>query len=185
VSATRGERELVAHAASYLISSPMKAFLLYRNFEDLPIFMHHLESVTKLSDKRYRWIALGPSEQKSAGTQKSSTSAKANSSPGALCRTPTQRRGFGAIQRSSKQSGTILTSTFHYDIPAGKLGASLLKLLGKTRALKMQQDLRRFQRRWSDGEIPQPKANRMVPLSRNRGLEDRQSRMSQCGATLE
>src|ERR1700720_1784670 len=56
----QGERELVAHGSVLLNASPMKAYLLYRNFEDLPIFMRHLETVTKLGDKRYRWIALGP-----------------------------------------------------------------------------------------------------------------------------
>jgi len=41
-------------------SSPEALYRFWRNFENLPRFMSHLQSVTILDDKRSHWVAKGP-----------------------------------------------------------------------------------------------------------------------------
>ena len=151
----QGERELVAHASVLLNSSPMKAYLLYRNFEDLPLFMRHLETVTKLGDKRYRWIALGPRGAEINWDLEIVDEREADFiSWRTLPNSELSAEGSIRFQEAPGKRGTILTMTFQYDIPAGKLGGSLVKLLGKNASFKMQQDLRRFKALVETGEIP-------------------------------
>jgi uncharacterized membrane protein len=162
----QGERELLAHAGVLLNSSPMKAFMLYRNFEDLPIFMHHLESVTKLTDERYQWIALGP-----LGTEIKWDTEIVDEREGEFISWHTlpgsdfTAEGSVQFKEAPGNRGTILTSTFHYDIPAGRLGTSLLKLLGKNASFKMQQDLRRFKALVETGEMPTTEGQSHGPRS--------------------
>lgn len=151
----QGERELVAHGSVLLNSSPMKAYLLYRNFEDLPLFMRHLETVTKLGDKRYRWIALGP-----LGMEIKWDLEIVDEREGdfiawrTLPNSEFSAEGSIRFQEAPGKRGTILNATFQYDAPAGRLGASLIKVLGKNAGFKMQQDLRRFKALVETGEIP-------------------------------
>src|ERR1051326_995208 len=52
--------QLVASSTMQINCSPQQAFEFWRNFENLPLFMHHLDSVSILGDRRSRWVAAGP-----------------------------------------------------------------------------------------------------------------------------
>ncbi len=41
-------------------ASPQDAFRLWRDLENAPRFMNHIESVTMLDERRSRWTAVGP-----------------------------------------------------------------------------------------------------------------------------
>jgi uncharacterized membrane protein len=61
LGATRKPHSQEATSTSILINcSPQEAYRFWRDFENLPRFMNRLESVTKLDDRRSRWVALGP-----------------------------------------------------------------------------------------------------------------------------
>src|SRR5262249_5978269 len=49
----------VEHTVSVL-RSPEELYRFWRNFENLPRFMHYLESVQVTGDKRSHWVAKGP-----------------------------------------------------------------------------------------------------------------------------
>ena len=53
-------RELIARSSILLNCTPEQAYQFWSNFENLPLFMRHLESVTRLGESRSRWIAIGP-----------------------------------------------------------------------------------------------------------------------------
>ncbi len=55
-----GPRELMARSSMQINCSPQEAFQFWRNFENLPRFMRHLETVTVDGSRRSRWIAFGP-----------------------------------------------------------------------------------------------------------------------------
>ena len=50
------------HASmAYTIMRPaQELFDYWRNFENLPRFMYHLEAVNKLDERRSHWVAKGP-----------------------------------------------------------------------------------------------------------------------------
>src|SRR6266545_3928688 len=48
---------------SYTIArSPQELYNFWKNFENLPRFMRHLESVRKIDEKRSHWTAVGPAD---------------------------------------------------------------------------------------------------------------------------
>src|SRR5947208_5932189 len=49
-----------AEASFALNCPPEQAYRLWRNFETLPLFMRHLDSVKVSSDRRSHWTARGP-----------------------------------------------------------------------------------------------------------------------------
>jgi uncharacterized membrane protein len=60
-SRVKGEsHEPVAYSTVLLNCSPDEAYRFWRNFENLPSFMHHLESVQQTGERRSKWIAIGP-----------------------------------------------------------------------------------------------------------------------------
>jgi uncharacterized membrane protein len=144
---------VIAYFGSRAASSD--AYQRYRNLEDLPKFMHHLKSVTKIGEGQYRWVALGP-----MGTpiqwdaeiieDREGEFISWRSLPGS------ELTAAGAVrfQTAPNGRGTMITATTHFDHPAGKLGVAVAKLFGKDPSFLMQQDLRRFKALIEAGEIP-------------------------------
>ena len=54
------QRELIARSSILLNCTPDEAYQFWSKFENLPLFMRHLESVTLLEENRSRWTAIGP-----------------------------------------------------------------------------------------------------------------------------
>ena len=181
--------ESVARGTVLLNCSPEEAYSRYRNFEDLPTFMHHLESVTKIGDRQYRWVARGPFEipvqwDAEVVDEKTGESISWHSTPDS----PITMEGSVRFSTSPANRGTVLTSITRFDHPASNLARTFAKLLGKDPSFLMQQDLRRFKSLIETGEIPttegQPHGPRSVvdkaikSMDRD-GPKRRESKMSE------
>src|SRR3954454_23222465 len=57
---SQDQRNFTARSSVTVNTSPEQAFRFWRNFENFPLFMHHLETVSNTSERGSRWIALGP-----------------------------------------------------------------------------------------------------------------------------
>lgn len=126
----------------------------WRNFENLPRVMGHLESVTKLSGDRSRWTAKGP-----AGTEitweaetlvdRENELISWRSIEGATV--PNE----GTVRFRSIDGGqrTEVKVSLTYHPPGGKLGAAVAKLFGEEPAQQIREDLRRFKRDMESGTI--------------------------------
>jgi hypothetical protein len=55
-------REIHAQTSFAINCPPERAYQFWRNFENLPKFMHHLQSVENIEGGRFEWTALGPME---------------------------------------------------------------------------------------------------------------------------
>jgi uncharacterized membrane protein len=138
------------------INAPaQQVYAFWRNFENLPRFMHNLESVTVHDDKRSRWVAKGP-----AGSKVDWEAEIINEIPNELI-------GWRSIEGSRVDNagsvhftpapgnrGTEVKVVLRYDPPAGVVGATVSKLLGEDPAMNVQEDLRRLKRLIETGEIP-------------------------------
>ncbi len=119
-------------------------FRFWRRLENLPRFMHHLESVTVNPDGTSRWVVKGPAgipvtwdarvinevEDSVIGWQ---------SLEGAMVATA----GSVNFARSGSDSTTVRVR-FQYDPPAGKLGARVAEFLGEDPAATVREDLDRL-----------------------------------------
>ena len=134
---------------------PQELYRFWRNFENLPRFMDHLESVTVLDENRSHWVAKAP-----AGTRVEWDATIHNeieneliawrSLPGA------DVNNAGSVHFTPLQNGewTEVRVVLSYEPPAGKLGAAVAKLLGEEPSKQVEDDLRRFKQVMEAAEVP-------------------------------
>ncbi len=160
------QEEFIARASVLLNCPPEEAFRRYRNLEDLPKFMFHLKSVTKIGERQYRWIALGPvgipiQWDAEIVDERENEFISWRSLPDSGL----TAAGSVRFEKAANGRGTTLTAITHFDHPAGKLGYAISKLFGKDPNFLMQQDLRRFKALIEAGEIPTTEGQTHGPRS--------------------
>jgi uncharacterized membrane protein len=147
--------EAVARGSVLVNTSPQEAYRFWRNFENLPRFMRHLDSVQVTGDKQSRWVAIGPmgthiSWNAEITNERENELIAWRSLPGSDLTVD----GLVEFKAAPVDRGTLISSAVRYMPPAGQLGATAAKLLGKDPSFLMQQDLRRFKALIETGEIP-------------------------------
>jgi uncharacterized membrane protein len=152
-SVRRGEGVKVEK--SITVNRPTEeVYRFWRNFENLPRFMDHLESVMVLDETRSHWVAKAP-----AGTKVEWDASIHNeiedeliawrSLPGA------DVNNAGSVHFTPTEDGsTEVVVVLSYEPPAGKLGAAVAKLLGEEPSKQVEDDLRRFKQVMEASEVP-------------------------------
>ena len=140
---------------SVTINRPVEElYRFWRNLENLPKFMQHLESVERVTDTLSRWRAKGP-----AGSTVEWNAEIINE-------VPNQVIGWKSIEGSDVVSagsvhfdsdgagrGTRVRVRLQYSPPGGKVGATIAWLFGRDAATEIREDLRRFKQLIETGEI--------------------------------
>jgi uncharacterized membrane protein len=140
---------------SVTINRPvLEVYRFWRNFENLPRFMDHLEAVTVIDDTRSHWVAKGP-----AGTRAEWDAVIHNeiqdeliawrSLPGSEI----NNAGSVRFTPSSDGTGTEVRVVLSYEPPAGKVGVAFAKLLGEEPSKQVAEDLRRLKQVMDSGEV--------------------------------
>jgi uncharacterized membrane protein len=140
---------------SVVVNRPVhELYRFWRNFENLPRFMDHLESVRVIDETRSHWVAKGP-----AGTKVDWDAVIHNeieneliawrSLPGA----DVNNAGSVHFNEAAGGGGTEVRVILSYEPPAGKVGAAVAKLLGEDPSKQLEDDLRRF-KQVMEAEIP-------------------------------
>ncbi|MDQ3893507.1 MAG: SRPBCC family protein [Actinomycetota bacterium] len=136
-----------------------EVYRFWRDFDKLPGFMTHLESVQVTGDRRSRWRAKGP-----AGRSVEWDAEIVTDRPGELIAWRSLPGGdietSGSVRFSSApgRRGTEVTVELTYSPPAGSAGATIAKLLGEEPATQAADDLRRFKQVIETGEIVRSEA---------------------------
>ncbi len=124
--------------------SPEELYNFWRNFENLPKFMNHLEAVKNLDGNRSHWKAkapLGYSVEWDAET----TSDQKNEKIGWRSLEGADIPNSGVVEfNPTTNRGTEVKVSLTYEAPAGKLGALAAKLFGEAPSQQVEEDLRRF-----------------------------------------
>jgi uncharacterized membrane protein len=129
-----------------------EVYRFWRNLENLPRFMDHLESVTMLDSDRSHWIAKGP-----AGTRVEWDAVIHNEIPNALLAwrslEGSEVDNAGSVHfRPTETGDTEVRVVLRYDPPAGRLGAAVAKLFGEEPSRQVAEDLRRLKQVVEAGE---------------------------------
>jgi uncharacterized membrane protein len=142
--------------SSVIIDAPItEVFRFWRNFENLPVFMHHLDTVTDLGNGRSEWVAIGP-----LGTRVHWTAEIVNEREGELIAwrsiagSEINVDGFVSFSKAPGNLGTLVESMLTFRPPAGAAGRIAAKLMGKDPNFMMRNDLRRLKALLEAGEIP-------------------------------
>ena len=129
----------------------------WRDFENLPRFMDHLESVrVEAADRgRSHWVARGPLGRNvewdaDVIEERENELLVWKSLPGSSV----ESMGRVEFVDAPGARGTIVHVSMQYNPPAGSLGAAFAKLFGKEPGTQVKEDLRHFKQIMETGEIP-------------------------------
>jgi uncharacterized membrane protein len=129
-------------------------YQFWRDFERLPHFMRHLESVHNSGGNRSHWVAKGPMGMHvewdaEIYTEKPDEMIAWRSLEGA----DVDNTGSIHFRPAPAGRGTEMHVVLKYDPPAGKAGALIAKLFGKDPEGLIREDLYRFKQLMEAGEI--------------------------------
>ena len=133
--------------------SPEELYSFWRNFENLPRFMNHLESVKVEGANRSHWVAKGP-----AGTSVEWDAEVYNEKENEMIAwrslegSEVDNAGSVHFEPATGGRGTVVRVVLKYDPPAGKLGALVARLFGESPSQQIDEDLRRFKQLMEAGE---------------------------------
>lgn len=133
---------------------PSEVYAFWRDFENLPRFMRHLESVTVLGDGRSHWVAKAPAGQSvewDAEVTEDRTDERISwrSLPGASV----YNAGTVTFMPAPGDRGTEVRVELEYDPPFGKLGSKVAMLFREEPGQQVHDDLRHFKQVMELGEI--------------------------------
>jgi uncharacterized membrane protein len=132
---------------------PSELYAFWRNLENLPRFMAHLESVRTDGDRstwQARSIAGSTIEWQAEITQDCLDESIAWRS---LPNSTISNRGIVRFVQAPGGRGTQLTVELKYDVPGGKYAAAIAKLFGAEPGQEIESDLRRLKQILETGEV--------------------------------
>jgi uncharacterized membrane protein len=146
---------MVRVSKSVTIKRPPEAvYEFWRQLENLPRFMYHLQEVRSTGNGRSHWIARAP-----AGQQVEWDAEIVDERPGelivwrALPGSDIQHQGSVHFRPAPADRGTEVEVALQYDAPAGKAGALIATLFGEEPTQQIRDDLRRFKQVMETGEV--------------------------------
>lgn len=134
---------------------PEELYRYWRNFQNLPRFMKHLESVENIDSRRSHWTAKAP-----AGQTVEWNAEIINERENELIAwrstddSDVENAGSVNFQPAPGGRGTEVKVTILYNLPGGVIGSRAAKLFGEEPSIQIEDDLRRFKRLMEAGEIP-------------------------------
>jgi uncharacterized membrane protein len=154
-AALAGSRGFHVHESIRLEKPLDEAYRFWRNFENLPRFMTHLERVVDLGNGRSRWTAKAPAgmtvewnaeiinevENKVIGWR-------------SLPDSDVVTAGSVNFDRARGGRSTQITVHLQYAPPGGRIGKAVAELFGDEPGQAIREDLRRLKWLLEAGEIP-------------------------------
>jgi uncharacterized membrane protein len=135
-------------------SSPDELYRFWRNFQNLPRIMNHLESVRDIGGNRSHWVAKAP-----AGTTVEWDAEIYNEKENELIawrsleNADVDNAGSVHFEPAPGGRGTVVRVSLKYDPPGGFLGATVARLFGENPEQQIEEDLRRFKQVMETGEV--------------------------------
>jgi uncharacterized membrane protein len=135
--------------------SPGDLFSFWRNVENLPLVMSHLESVKRTGPGISRWVARGP-----LGKAVEWEAQIFNERPNELISwrslqgSEVDTAGSVHFQPAHDGRGTEIRVALKYNPPLGKIGASVAWLFGRSAEKEIEADLLRLKEAMERGEMP-------------------------------
>lgn len=135
--------------------SPAEVYEFWRELENLPRIMRHLDSVRVLDGRRSHWVArapLGLNVQWDAEiiTDRPNETISWRSVPGSMVSTA----GSVHFTPAAGGQGTQVRVILKFDPPAGKLGARIARLLGESPDTQIAEDLQHFKQIMESRRVP-------------------------------
>jgi uncharacterized membrane protein len=147
-------REIAIERAVTINKPAEELFRFWRNFENLPRFMEHLESVTE-SNGNSHWVVKGPLGKKlewdaNISQERPNELIRWHSLPNSFM----QHTGWVQFAPAPGNRGTVVRVHLRYVPLLGKAGSALATAFGKHPEQMIREELRHFKALMEAGEIP-------------------------------
>lgn len=154
IGAGSAERGIEVVKAITIARTPREIYRYWRQLDNLPRFMEHLESVQPLGDKRSVWRVKGPAGrlvewEAEIVDDRPGESIAWRSLPGA----DISNAGRVDFVAAPGGRGTEVRVHMRYEPPAGRFGRGIAMLFGKDPAMQVAGDLRRLKQVVETGEV--------------------------------
>lgn len=135
--------------------SPEACYHFWRNFENFPRFMNHVDEVRALDATRSHWKVRAPLGRHVEWTAELASDVPSQqlgwrTLPGAEI----DHAGVVRFAPGIGERGTTVEVDLSYRAPLGKAGSRIAKLFGEEPSQQIDDDLRRFKQLIETGEIP-------------------------------
>jgi uncharacterized membrane protein len=177
-----GSRGVHVEAVTTIYRPTQEVYSYWRQFENLPRFMEHLQEVTDMGGGRSRWTAKGP-----LGVPVSWEAEIINDVPSELISwrsigdSDVVSAGSVRFRPAGGDHGTQLRVHLQYEPPAGKVGATVAWLFGEDAQTQIEDDLRRFKQLLETGEISTGDRYRSPSSARQRRDQNAARNMTELG----
>ncbi len=135
-------------------------YRFWRDFQNLPRFMHHLESVQATGERRSHWKAKAP-----AGRTVEWDAELVEDRPNAVIAwrslkgADVDNAGSVRFTPAPGGRGTEVRVELRYNPPGGRVGAAVAKLFGEEPEQQLRDDLRAFKQVLETGEVVHSEAS--------------------------
>ncbi|GAB4368206.1 MAG: SRPBCC family protein [Elainellaceae cyanobacterium] len=134
--------------------SPQEIYTFWRNFQNLPSFMKHLQRIDIISDTRSHWVTQAPLNS----TVEWDAEIVADRPNELIAWTSVDNvdidnSGFVRFQPAPMNQGTEVKVVLEYSLPGGTVSAAIAKLFGEEPEQLLGYELRRLQMLMEAGEI--------------------------------
>jgi uncharacterized membrane protein len=137
------------------INRPVEeVYQFWRDLENLPRFMQHLEEVHVIGERRSHWVATAPAgrtvewDAEIVSEQDNELIAWRS-----LPESDVRHAGTVRFRPAPADRGTEVSVELDYEPPAGAVGAAAAKLFGEEPKQQLADDLRRFKQVMETGEV--------------------------------
>jgi uncharacterized membrane protein len=133
----------VEHSVT-IAAAPEELYRYWRNFENLPRIMRHLERVTVLDDARSRWTAKAPAGQTVEWDAIINNEIENQLIAWKSVDDATVPNAGSVHFKLAPGGETEVKVVIEYQPPAGRLGALVARLFGEEPGVQIRDDLQRF-----------------------------------------
>lgn len=150
-SEVSGDERSRVRTAITINRPPEEVYRYWRDFENLPRFMFHLQSVRETGDGRSHWVARAP-----AGRTVEWDAEIVEDVPNeriAWRSVEGDNSGVVSFRPAPGGRGTEVALDLEYAMTAGAVGAAVAKLFGEHPEQQVKDDLRRFKQVLETGEV--------------------------------
>jgi uncharacterized membrane protein len=151
---SRKENNVDLTAATTVGKDPQEVYAYWRQLDNLPQFMAHVEDVQKTSETRSHWHVSAP-----FGKTVEWDAEITEDVPGQTLAwrsvegADINNAGIVRFSPAPRNQGTEVHVTISYDVPGGKLGEALARWAGEDPHQQLDDDLRRFKQVMETGEV--------------------------------
>ena len=150
----QGDRGTKVEHSVNINRPPAELYAFWRNFENLPRFMNHLESVKRFGGNRSHWVAKAPGGKR-VEWDAETTEDRPNELIAwrSLPDADVYNAGEVRFNPAPGDRGTEIRVTLEYRPPLGKLGSKVAMLWREEPGQQVADDLRHFKQVLETGEI--------------------------------